>query len=440
MSSNFERIEPFRALTFNPERVGSLNRVVAPPYDLIDGTRQDELYARNPFNVVRLELNRETDPYASAAATLAQLIADQAVVPTAHPAIYFYTQRFQVDGRLLTRSGMIARVRLEEFVSGRILPHEKTFPKAKEDRLRLLTATRLNVSPIFGLYPSGDRALESLLSEVATRPSMIEVTDDLAIVNEIRAIDDAHEIALIQRALADARVLIADGHHRYETALEYRRRRRAEEGNPAAVRGYDYVMMTLVAFNDPGLVILPTHRLVKRLSADAIDAFDTRAAEIFEVRDAASTDALRAAVIDGGRGTLGVALKGDRRRGLHLRILRLKNSETIAATMPNAPAAVRELDVSILHTLVFDRIFGIKPDEVRQGGNIEYTIDARTALAEVETGAADGAFLMTAPTVHDVERVCHTGATMPEKSTYFFPKLLTGLVMNPLETDEPRAS
>ena len=386
-----------------------------------------------------LELNRDPDPYASAAATLAQWVADQVVVPTAHPAIYFYTQRFQVDGKPLTRSGMIARVRLEEFASGLILPHEKTFPKAKEDRLRLLTATRLNVSPIFGLYPSGDRALESLLSEVAKRPPMIEVTDDLAIVNEVRAIDDAHEIALVQRALADVRVLIADGHHRYETALEYRRRRRAEEGNPAAVRGYDYVMMTLVAFNDPGLVILPTHRLVRTLPADAIASFDARAAEIFEVRDAASTDALRAAVVDSGRGTIGVALKGDRQRRPHWRILRLKNRETIVSTMPNIPAAVRELDVSILHTLVFERIFRIRPDEVRQGGNIEYTIDASTALAEVETGAADGAFLMTAPTVHDVERVCHTGATMPEKSTYFYPKLLTGLVMNRLETDEPGA-
>ena len=265
MSANSQRIEPFRALTFNPERAGALNRVVAPPYDLIDRARQDELYARSPYNVVRLELNRDPDPYASAAATLAQWVADQVVAPAAHPAIYFYTQCFQVDGKPLTRSGMIARVRLEEFASGLILPHEKTFPKAKEDRLRLLTATRLNVSPIFGLYPSGDRALESLLSEVAKRPPMIEVTDDLAIVNEVRAIDDAHEIALVQRALADVRVLIADGHHRYETALEYRRRRRAEEGNPAAVRGYDYVMMTLVAFNDPGLVILPTHRLVRKL-------------------------------------------------------------------------------------------------------------------------------------------------------------------------------
>ncbi|HXR24394.1 MAG TPA: DUF1015 domain-containing protein, partial [Candidatus Binataceae bacterium] len=257
MSDDPIRIAPFRALTFNLARSGPLERIVAPPYDLINQTRQNELYARSPYNVVRLELNRDADPYASAAATLAQWIDACVVEPALQPAMYFYTQTFQIEGRRLVRSGMIARIRLEEFKDGRILPHERTFPKAKEDRLRLLTATRVNVSPIFGLYPSGDTAVEALLAKVAARAPMIEVTDDLGIVNEVRAIDDAEEIAIVQRALADARVLIADGHHRYETALEYRRRRRAQDGNPAGTRPYDYVMMTLVAFDDPGLVILP---------------------------------------------------------------------------------------------------------------------------------------------------------------------------------------
>ncbi len=275
--------------------------MVAPPYDLIDRTRQDELYARSPFNVVRLELNREADPYAAAAATLAQWIDMRVIEPAPRPSIYFCTQRFEVGGQQRVRNGMIARIQLEEFKDGRILPHERTFPKAKEDRLRLLTATRVNVSPIFGLYPSGDTALEALLAEVATRAPMIEVTDDLGIVNEVRAIDEAQELGIVQRALAEVRVLIADGHHRYETALEYRRRRRVEDGNPPQARGYDYVMMTLVAFDDPGLVILPTHRVVRRLPAAAIASFGTRAAEIFDVcdvpsQDAASTDALGAAI------------------------------------------------------------------------------------------------------------------------------------------------
>jgi uncharacterized protein (DUF1015 family) len=431
MSSNSPRIQPFRAITFNRERVGAFDRVVAPPYDLIDRARQDQLYARSPYNVVRLELNREADPYSAAAQTLAQWIDARVVEPTGRPAIYFYTQRFELEGRHLIRSGLIARIRLEELSTGRILPHERTFPKAKEDRLRLLTATRTNVSPIFGLYPSGDTALEALIIKVATRAPMIEVTDDSGIANEVRPIDDPAEIAIVQRALADARVLIADGHHRYETALEYRRRRRAQDGNPSTLRGYDYVMMTLVAFDDPGLIILPTHRLVRRLRADAIASFEARAGEVFDVSEVGSIDALIEAIAENSRGTLGAALKGDRR----LHVLRLRNREAIAAAMPDLAIAVRELDVSILHALILDRIFGIKPDEIRKGGNIEYTIDARGAIAEVAAGGADGAFLMAAPTVHDVERVCNTGATMPEKSTYFFPKLLTGLVMNPLEDD-----
>jgi uncharacterized protein (DUF1015 family) len=442
MSDQHERLEPFRALTFDRERVGSLDRVVAPPYDLIGPMRQDELYARSPFNVVRLELNREADPYGAAAATVAQWIEAKVVERTSRPAFYFYTQRFEVDGSPMVRNGLIARIRLEEFSIGRILPHERTFPKAKEDRLRLLTATRMNVSPIFGLYPAGDAALAALLAEIAMRPPMIEVTDDLGIVNEVRAIDQVHEIGIVQGALAEARVLIADGHHRYETALEYRRRRRAEDGNPPQARGYDYVMMTLVAFNDPGLVILPTHRVVRRLPAGAIASFAARAAETFDVgdiardvsaevvsRDAAASDALVAAMGEGGRGTIGVVLKDDPA----LRVLRLRNHDALAAALPAASAAVRDLDVSVLHAMVFDRIFGITPDEVRKGGNLEYTIDLRGAVKEVLSGAADGAFIMTAPTVHDVERVCNTGATMPEKSTYFFPKLLTGLVMNPLD-------
>lgn len=431
MSDSPVRIAPFRALTFNRARSGPLERVVAPPYDLIDPAQQNELYARSAHNVVRLELNRDADPYSSAASTLAQWIGAGVIESASLPAIYFYTQRFQVEGRRLVRRGMIARIRLDEFKDGRILPHERTFPKAKEDRLRLLTATRVNVSPIFGLYPSGDSALEALLARVAARSPMIEVTDDRGIANEVRAIDDPEEIAIVQRALADARVLIADGHHRYETALEYRRRRREQEGDSASTRPYDYVMMTLVAFNDPGLVILPTHRLVRHLPPAALESFEARAAQVFELREVPSIDAMRTAIGAHGRETIGVVLKG----ASSLRVMQLRDRDAITAALPDVPPAVRELDVSILHALVLDRIFGIKADAVRRGGNIEYTIDAQAAAAAVTSGAADGAFIMGSPTVRDVERVCDSGATMPEKSTYFHPKLLTGLVMNPLEDD-----
>jgi uncharacterized protein (DUF1015 family) len=428
MTGLANRIEPFRALTFNRARAGDLGSLVAPPYDLVDAARQAELYARNPFNVIRLELNREADPYSAAAATLREWIAEGVLAQRARPAIYYYMQRFELAGSQRVRHGIVARIRLEEFASGRILPHERTFPKAKEDRLRLLTATRLNISPIFGLYPAGDADLSRLLAKTASAPPAIHVVDDLGITNEVREIDTPSAIATIQQALADVRVLIADGHHRYETALEYRRRIRAQDGDPAELRPYDYVMMTLVAFDDPGLVILPTHRLVRHLPPEAIAAFDSRAQPIFEIEQHRDPTAVVDAIAASRKGAIGVLL----RSGVS-RILRLKQPAAMAAAMPDAPAAVRDLDVSILHTLVLDRIFGIKADEVRKGGNLEYTIDAARAMAEVVAGTADGAFLMAPPTVDDVAQVCGAGATMPEKSTYFHPKLLTGLMMNPLD-------
>jgi uncharacterized protein (DUF1015 family) len=429
MSTVAERIEPFNALTFSRAHCGNLRDVVAPPYDLIDAARQTQLYARNPYNVVRLELNRDEDPYTAAAETLALWRRDAIVEHASRPAIYLYTQRFHLGSRALVRNGLIARIRLEEFANGRILPHERTFPKAKEDRLRLLTATRTNISPIFGLYPSGDTGLESLLTQVAERAPTISLIDDLRIVNEIRPIESPGEIATVQRALAAVRVLIADGHHRYETALEYRRRMRAADNDSPQVMPYDYVMMTLVAFDDPGLVILPTHRLVRHLSGDAIASFDAHARELFAVELFSTSESMRSALESRGRGALGVALKGIS----GARILRLKDSVALASVLPAVPDEVRELDVSILHTLILERIFGISPEDVRKGGNIEYTIDAEAALREVASGAAGGVFLMNPPTVHDVERVSSAGAVMPEKSTYFYPKLLTGLVMNPLD-------
>ncbi|MGH8012675.1 MAG: DUF1015 family protein, partial [Candidatus Binataceae bacterium] len=286
----------------------------------------------------------------------------------------------------------------------------------------------VNISPIFGLYPSGNRALEILLAEVRKRAPLLEVRDDLGIANQLRPIDASAEMQEMRRALEDARILIADGHHRYETALEYRRRRRSVD-NPDELSGYDYVMMTLVAFDDPGLVILPTHRVLRGVTVDALGAFTRGVRDSFEAEEFDTAEVMQNALISRGRGHLGVALRDDP----VFRILRLKNQQAMAAALPSAPREVRELDVSVLHAMIFDRMFALTPDEIRKGGNIEYTVDAQRALDSVATGDADGAFLMNPPTVEDVERVSASGAVMPEKSTYFYPKLLTGLVMNPLD-------
>ena len=431
MSALGKRIEPFRALMYNRQIAGEPARVVAPPYDLIGAARQKQLYERSPYNVVRLEFGREADRYGAAEKTLAEWLAAGVVERPARPAIYHYRQTFDVEGRLLHRTGFIARVRLEEFDRGRIVPHERTFPAAKEDRLRLLTALQVNTSSIFALYSGAHPELDRLREQVASREPLIDLVDDLGIRNELRPIEAAGEIAVIQRELESPRLLIADGHHRYETALNYRRARRHENAS-SEPQPYDYTMMTLVACGDPGLVILPTHRVVKSLRADAIASFTQRAREVFNVEEIAHRDAFRARLNDSGSGAIGVTLKGSP----NYLILRLRSRSAMKAAMPDAAAEVRRLDVSVLHALVFDRIFGLGADEIRKGGNIEYTIEIGGALGAVAQGHADGAFLMNPPSIQDVERVSDAGATMPEKSTYFHPKLLTGLVMNPLFDDE----
>jgi len=423
-----ERVEPFRPLLYDRRYAPSLDAMVAPPYDLIAPDRQAQLYERSPYNIVRLELNRDADRYDSSARLLHRWLDERVLVRAEKPAMYLYTQRFRHEGRVLAREGFVVRFRLEEFSRGRVLPHERTFPAAKEDRLRLLTATETNLSSIFGLYSGAHPELQLLREKVASRDPIAQVTDDLGIENQLCAIEAPGEIATIQSALSEARVLIADGHHRYETALEYRRRRRAADGDPAALKPYDYIMMTLVACDDPGLVILPTHRVVHRLPRAAMESFVARAGELFTLESFADRAQFRARLDAAGRGALGVALAG--RDALY--VLRLKNESAIAPQLAAAPEEVRRLDVSILHALVFDSIFAIDAAAIRAGGNIEYTIDAAGALDAVASGKADGAFLMNPPSIRDVEGVSDAGATMPEKSTYFYPKLLTGLLLNPL--------
>ena len=428
MSPLGRRIEPFRGLLYNRRKCGDLSAVVAPPYDLIGPERQNQLYERSPYNVVRLELNRDADRYESSAKTLRQWLEESVLERAAVPAIYLYSESFEVESRRLERDGFIVRIRLEEFGKGRILPHERTFSAPKEDRLRLLSATTTNTSSIFGLYSGHHPELEQLRGRVTARPALLEVTDDLGIVHRLRAIEEPSEIELIQRALDDSRILIADGHHRYETALNYSRQMRAAENNPAAPQPYDYTMMTLTACDDPGLVILPTHRVVKRLAPAAIAAFAERAREFFVSEEFNDRRSLYARLKSAGRGALAVALQGD----ATLRLLRLKDAGAMESIAPDLPAAIRELDVSVLHTLVFNRILGLGEAEIKAGGNVEYTIDGEAALAAVASAQASGAFLLNPPSIGGVERVSDSGATMPEKSTYFFPKLLTGLVMNPV--------
>ena len=422
------RVEPFPALIFNSERAGRLEDLIAPPYDLIDQAKQHQLYARSPHNVVRLELNQDADPYASAAATLAHWLAD-GILQRLEPAIFLYTQTFELNRQKYIRRGWVVRMRLQEFAAGRILPHERTFPKAKKDRLQLLAATRANISSVFGLYPSPNRDLEGLTAELMTHPPMLEAVDDLGILNQVHRVDSPMQIRAIQQALETPQVLIADGHHRYETALEYRRQSlgRSHALPSAALAPEDYVMMTLVAFDDPGLVILPTHRVVRVLTGDQIRAYKAAIRKKFEVEEFNEPTAMLTQLDSRGRGCIGAVVTSTLASIIHLR-----NHDDMARALPDADDEVRHLDVAVLHALILDEILGITPQQVRGGDNISYTIDGSAAVADVSSGRAAAAFLLNPPTVNDIQRVSNAGGVMPEKSTYFYPKLQTGLLINPL--------
>ncbi|HLH76920.1 MAG TPA: DUF1015 domain-containing protein [Candidatus Binataceae bacterium] len=419
------RIEPFAGLIYNQKKSGPLEQVLAPPYDLIDRARQDELYARSPYNVIRLELNREPDRYEASAATLRQWLAQGVLERLPQPACFLYTQRFNHEGQGYKRQGLIVRLQLEDFKPGRILPHERTFSAPKEDRLRLLQATQVNTSSIFALYP-GSAEIDELLADVAQRGALMQARDDIGTMHEIRLITQPVEIQLLQEAFEQLPLLIADGHHRYATALNYRAQRRA--ANADAPGPYDYTMMTLVADDDPGLLILPTHRVLRHLDPAAVHNFTAHVRQFFALEEYDDADRLMERLRQGERGMLGVALRGEPR----LWLLALRDPAMIDLVAPGMNPELRKLDVTLLHSLVFKRLLGIDEAAVRTGSNIEYTIDARAALVAVGAGQAAGAFLLNPPSVADLKRVGEAGETMPEKSTYFFPKLITGLVMNPL--------
>jgi len=429
MNKLSRRLEPFRALMYDPQRCGGLATVVCPPYDLIDTQLQQRLYQRSPFNIIRLELGRACDRYREASQTLRQWLEQGILRKTPKPAFYLYTQRFELDGRHLVRNGLIARIRLDYPGDAPILPHEKTFAGPKQDRLRLLEETRVNLSSIFGIFRGRSVELDEVVAKLSAKPPALAVTDDSGIENEIRLVEQADDIAAIQRSLEDRLILIADGHHRFETARAYRKQRRASENDPQALMPYDYTMITLTSSDDPGLVVKSFHRVVRRLVGSTDNDFAQRAEQWFELEHVTEDAQLEKRLAELEPGTIGAVLRA--RPGLYL--MRLKSAVDLNELMADVPRPTRTLGVTILHQLILKRVLGFSDSELATEGTIEYTPDTTVALQAVRKAGAAAAFFLPTVTIGDIEKVSEAGATMPEKSTYFFPKLVTGLVMNPLD-------
>jgi uncharacterized protein (DUF1015 family) len=394
-------VRAVRALRYDPARVGDLGRVIAPPYDVITREEQEALYARSPYNVIRLILPREAARAEAAARTLGEWVAGGVLVRESAPAVYLYAQTFTLpDGSTRTREGVLLSLRLEDFGRGVVLPHERTLPGPKADRLAILRATGANLSPIFGLYARrGERARDVL--GVAGSP-LVDATDGAG-SHRLWRVTDAAAIARFAASLADERVIIADGHHRYETALAYR----DEQGTPAA----DSILTYVANLDEEGVVILPTHRLVPGPLRLAPAALAARLEECFTVEALPAGRPRAAGEID--------CVLADRR-------LRLRARPAAAARVADLPAAIRGLDVSVLHGAILGPLLGASAEA------LAFTHDDAEALDAVGAGRAAAAFLLNPPSLAAVRTVCLAGELMPEKSTYFYPKLATGLVFQPV--------
>ena len=420
LGSTWPTSSPSSALHYDLGRTGGLQPVAAPPYDVIDAAQREELVRRSPYNVVEVDLpSNGGDPYAHAAEVLRSWTADGVVVRDAEPALWALEQDCTParTGARARATASSRRVRVEDYGPGRIRPHERTHPGPKEDRLRLTRATRANLSPIFSLYDDPAGAAWGALAPDG--PPWGEVTEADGTVHRLWRVADPEAIAAVTAALAGVELLIADGHHRYETARVF-----AQE--PGAAAGADHVLMCLVALQDPGLTVFPTHRLViglddaKRAALAAALERDW-ASEPTDELEPAPGDAVRIGYYDGGEP----------------RMLTLRDPAIADAALPGKPEPYRRLDTAVLEALVLQQALGMSEDDISHLNGLGYARTAEEAKARVDGGEADAAFFMAPTPVERVRDVAAAGENMPPKSTYFYPKVLTGMVFNPLEERWP---
>jgi uncharacterized protein (DUF1015 family) len=435
-------IIPFRALRYDPRPVPDLAAVVTPPYDVISPEARAQFAARSAANAVHLILPAE-DPaspglsrYAVAARTLAAWRAEGILRQDPVPAFYVYVQEFEARGARRIRRGVLALLRLEPYEAGVVFPHEHTFPHHKADRLELMRACRANLEAILGFYPGPAAPVVEALDRIMAAPAAAGLCDDDGVGHRLWPATDPADLAALVAALAGRPVFIADGHHRYETALRLREEWRAAGRGSAA----DHVLIHLVHAEDPGLVVLPTHRLLRerpRLTGPALRQalarhFRLEAVPAAPEAVAAAVPVLLARLAD--RGERGFVLYDG---GGELLLATLTDA-TVPAALRAAGhhAAVSELDVTILHALILEEILGV-PAAGEGEGVIGYTRDEAEAVAAVHTGGAALALFLNPPRVAQVQTVASAGGRMPQKSTFFYPKVPSGLVIRPLETGAP---
>jgi len=431
-------IIPFKALRYDPDQV-KLEDVLTQPYDKITPEMQSKYYEKSTHNLVRIILGKtgETDTdtfnvYTRAAEYLHDWRSGGILKQDPEPGIYAYSQTFTVPGTrdLQERRGLIALGRLHDYAEGVVHRHEQTLSKPRADRLNLLRATRAHFGQIFMLYSDPAHEIEGLLKPRMDEDPDISLLDEYETLHRVWRIHDPALIHAVQQRMRDKKLLIADGHHRYETALAYRNQRRAAAGGSDPNAPYEFVMMTLIPMESRGLVILPTHRIVHGLLDFDRERMLEAAAEFFDIdRIDLRTESRSATTLLGQAGENGTAFVAVTRQGPYL--MRTKQ-DAIQHALRDLPALQRELDVVQLHRVMLERVLGISEEAIRNQENVRYERDAFEAISWVRQGA-NVAFLMNPAKIEQVRDIAFGGGVLPQKSTDFYPKLLSGLTIYALE-------
>lgn len=414
MSGILAEIRPFKALRYT-EKAGDIATLTCPPYDIISDGQRKEYLNVNPYNVIRLELPKEgEDVYKSAGDTLTKWLDDAILKCDESEGLYIYEESFLYDGERKSFRGIIARVKLEEFSKGIILPHENTLSAAKEDRFNLMKACSANFSQIYSLYMDGGKNTLQKASDKAG-DILAEFTDGEDVTHRLWKVTDTDDIC---RDFLDRKLFIADGHHRYETALRYR----DYSQKPDA----EYVMMMLVPMESDGLVVLPTHRVVHSLegfNGHKMLALCDKYFDILGLKNRDDAENLLKEIYEADGIGFGVYFENK------YFVMSLKNMALLPEVLPDTAPSLRNLDVTVLHSLVLENILGIDAENLKNQVNLKYVKLADDAQKEVDNGA-DCAFFLNPTKVSQIAEVAAAGEKMPQKSTYFYPKLITGLVMN----------
>ena len=418
-------VMPVRALRYDPERASPLDALIAPPYDVVSETERAALAAKSPYNIVRVDLP-QGDPeqkYANAARELRRWVEEGILRRDAVPSFYRYHQVFSLGGKEHTRKGFVSRVRLRRFEEGVVLPHERTLSGPRLDRLALARACRTNLSQVFAVYSDPGGSIDAEFSALESRSPEMEGRLGDGVVHRLWRLTDPAAQGRIASALLDKRVYIADGHHRYETMLAIRDELRPQARSPRS--SIEYGSMFLTSMDDPGLVILPTHRVVHGLPGFDLARFLDRLRARFDVRELSADTSTR--------------LRGppEQREGCYLLAAQgrffsvaLRPGEEDAAP---GPVVLRRLDVPILHTLILEQVLGIDRSAQERQTNLRYLKDSKTALEESRRPDVQAVFLLNPTRIEQLKAVADAGEVMPQKSTFFYPKLASGLLLDPID-------